>query len=187
MYYYGIRGIAYEWFKTYLYNRKQHVIIDNAKSDVKVLTHGVPQGSVLGPLLFLLYINDFQNCCNLFDFHIFADDTNIFSTNKSLLDLESIVNANLHHISKRLSSNKLSLNIDKTSFVIFHSPQKRIKNYQFKLYIGTKEIKHDKCIKYLGVYFDSSLTWKSHISYVSKKVKRCNGILFKLSGIDIEY
>ena len=75
---YGIRGIAYDWFASYLHNRKQHVSIGSFKSDDTIITHGVPQGSVLGPLLFLLYINDLRNCCRAFDFHIFADDTNLF-------------------------------------------------------------------------------------------------------------
>ena len=78
LHHYGIRGIANDWFTSYLSNRRQFVSIGSTKSDTLTISHGVPQGSVLGPLLFLLYINDFHKCCNLFDFHIFADDTNLF-------------------------------------------------------------------------------------------------------------
>ena len=125
---FGIRGIAYDWFASYLHNRKQHVSIGSFKSDDTIITHGVPQGSVLGPLLFLLYINDFRNCCRAFDFHIFADDTKLFYSNSSLIELEETINYNLILVSNWLKANKLSLNIDKTNLIIFHPPQKAIKH-----------------------------------------------------------
>ena len=121
---YGIRGIANDWFASYLDNRRQYVTIGSTKSDDTLITHGVPQGSVLGPLLFLLYINDFSKCSNLFDFHIFADNTNLLYSNSNLAELESVVNCNLKMVSDWLRANKLSLNIDKTNFIIFHPPSK---------------------------------------------------------------
>ena len=92
---YGIRGLANDWFASYLSNRRQYVTIGSIKSDDTLITHGVPQRSVLGPLLFLLYINDFSKCSNVFDFHIFADDTKLFYSHSNLAELESIVNYNL--------------------------------------------------------------------------------------------
>ena len=86
--YYGIRGLPGDWFRSYLTNRSQFVSIENTNSVLKSITCGVPQGSVLGPLLFLLYINDFCNCAPQLDFHLFADDTNLFCADKSLQDLE---------------------------------------------------------------------------------------------------
>ena len=176
---YGIRGIANEWFSSYLSNRKQHVSIGSTKSEDLVITRGVPQGSVLGPLLFHLYINDFSNCSKLFDFHVFADDTNLFYSNSSLAELEICINNNLKLVSNWLKVNKLSLNIDKTNFIIFHPPQKAT-NYQVRLLISNVEIKQERYIKYLGLFIDSHLSWKFHILHITKKIKRCIGILSKI-------
>ena len=109
--YYGIRGIAKDWFCSYLSNRKQLVSIGNVTSDLKPITCGVPQGSVLGPLLFLLYINDFSKSAPDLDFHLFADDSNLFCSHKSLQCLEAKVNVELNNVNNWLCVNKLSLNI----------------------------------------------------------------------------
>ena len=176
---YGIRGIAKDWFMSYLCNRKQYVSVGTCKSDDQHITHGVPQGSVLGPLLFLLYINDFNKCSSFFNFHIFADDTNLFCTNRSLSALELSVNENLKSVSSWLVANKLSLNIDKTNFIIFHPRQKAV-NHKVILHINGQKLEQVKCIRYLGVYIDCNLTWKNHIQYISKKIKRSVGILSKI-------
>ena len=122
---YGICGVAKEWFSSYLRNRKQFVSINNTCSSYLDITCGVPQGSVLGPLLFLIYINDFQRCSSKLDFHLFADDSNLFYASKSLSGSESIINAELVHVKTWLLANKLSLNITKSNFVIFHPHQKK--------------------------------------------------------------
>ncbi len=105
MEYYGVRGIANQWFSSYLINRKQFVSVGNAISEQKPNTCGVPQGSVLGPLLFLLYINDFST--NL-DFHLFADDSNLFYSHKNLQSLQQNFNEQLSMVDKMLCANKLS-------------------------------------------------------------------------------
>ena len=119
---YGIRGIANDWFTSYLHNWRQHVSIGSTKSDDIVVTHGVPQGSLPGPLLFLFYINDLSNCSELFDFHTFVDDTNLFYSNRSLTELEDVINNNLW-----LMANKFSLNVDKTNFIIPPPPPHPLK------------------------------------------------------------
>ena len=117
--YYGIRGIAHNCLKSYLDNSKQFVTVGSISSGLLNISGGVPQGSVLGPLLFLLYINDIQNSTRILDFHLFADDSNLFYANKSLLTLETIVNKEISHVYQWLCANKLSLNVEKFNYIIF--------------------------------------------------------------------
>ena len=99
---------------------------------------------MLGPLIFLLYINDFSNCSKFFDFHIFADDTNLFYSNRILTELQDVVNNNLIFVSNWLMANKLSLIVDKTNFIVFHPSQKS--THVVKLLIANREIKQEKFI-----------------------------------------
>ena len=176
---YGIRGNAKNWFTSYLSNRQQTVAVNKITSNPTTIFCGIPQGSVLGPVLFLLYINDFNQNSDLFDFHLFADDANLFYRHKSLSILESDINNELVNINTWLCANKLSLNIKKSNFVLFHPPQRKI-TLQVKLYISGTSLQKENCIKYLGIMIDSNLSWKTQISCISKKIKRSIGILSKL-------
>jgi retron-type reverse transcriptase len=93
---YGIRGVAKHWFESYLRGRYQTVTVNNTKSSTNIISCGVPQGSVLGPILFVLYVNDFHHSSNLFDFHLFADDANLFYRHKNINILQSDVNTELN-------------------------------------------------------------------------------------------
>ena len=177
---YGIRGLTLDWFKSYLSNRSQIVCIGNIKSDEQIIRCGVPQGSFLGPILFLLYINDFKNSSDLFEFHLFADDSNLFFAHKSIIELEKLVNNQLSKIYTWLSCNKLSLNVDKTNFVVFSPPQKKL-TYYLNLCINDIPIDCKNNVNYLGIKLDSHLTFKPHVHYITKKIKRSIGILSKLS------
>ena len=108
---YGIRGIAYTWFKSYLSNRKQCTEIGNFQSKLDYVKHGVPQGSVLGPLLFLLYINDIVLSSKICKFTLFADDTSLFFSHKNKAEGKKILNIDLSKIAEGLAANKLSLNV----------------------------------------------------------------------------
>ena len=176
---YGIRGIAKEWFTSYLFNRRKFTSIGNTNSEVTTISCGVPQGSVLGPLLFLIYINDFSSCSDILDLHLFADDSNLFFTHKNLSQLELIVNNELSYVHTWLCANKLSLNIVKSSFVLFHPLQRKIEA-SINLYINYTSLNEKDNIKYLGIIIDSNLNWKKQVKSISTKMKRNIGILSKL-------
>ena len=176
---YGIRGLAKDWFISYLDNRQQTVTINNNTSSSISISCGVPQGSVLGPLLFLIYINDFHLCSDIFDFHLFADYANLFYGHKNLSTMQSIINTELTNVHNWLCVNRLSLNIEKSNFVIFHPPQKTI-SYNLELIINDKHLNQENCIKYLGIFIDSNLNWKSQIKSIIKKIKRSIGVLSKI-------
>ena len=173
---YGIRGSALNWFSSYLSDRKQFVTYNDVSSSTKVISCGVPQGSILGPLLFLIYINDLCNICKLTTPILFADDTNLFSSGTDLDIMECIINEELTHISEWLKVNKLSLNIKKTQYMVF---TKKKRKSPIKLKIDGHAI-HEVCkTKFLGVFIDNKLNWKDHISYISSKIARGLGMIIK--------
>ena len=176
---YGVRGMLLEWFISYLIDRKQYVFYNGESSNLKPISCGVPQGSVLGPLLFLIYINDLPNISTDLKFFLFADDTNIYFESDDLIKLEKVVNKELKNIFLWLNVNRLSLNVSKTNFIIFHPYNKPLKQH-ITLKINNKAIMEKDSIKYLGVIIDSHLNWKKHISTVTKKISRCIGIMCKL-------
>ena len=166
-------------------NRSQTLEINNQISDTALISNGVPQGSVLGPLLFLLYINDIHTCSDTFNFYLFADDTNILYANKNLRSLETTVNSELKMLYLWLVSNKLTLNIQKTNFVICHPyqksvdylPQLKIFDTQTNRYVSL-EMKN--YVKYLGILIDKNLSWKIHIDNVATKLSKMVGLIAKL-------
>ena len=116
---YGIRGITLKWFESYLLDRKQFVVVNKACSGIAQVRCGVPQGSILGPLLFILYMNDFNYISNLLKIVMFADDTNLFLTGKDCREIESLFDRKLQCISEWFTSNRLSLNVSKTLYLVF--------------------------------------------------------------------
>ncbi len=178
---YGINGKAHTLMKSYLTNREQYVELENARSDTLPLTTGVPQGSILGPLLFLIYINDISHASSLFKFVIYADDTNL-NTNLEIVaqsnigtDINMILNTELANISDWLKCNMLSLNVLKSKYMIFHKPQKKVPNLQLKM--NNTEIERVPLFDFLGLTLNENLNWKSHIDKISNKISRSIGIL----------
>ena len=176
---YGIRGIGNSWFHSYLSNRSQFVSILGFNSSLKSIMRGVPQGSVLGPLLFLLYINDLHEAIKYCMVHHFADDTNLLLFDSSLKSLQKKINIDLKLLCHWLNANKISLNTKKTEYILFRHKQKTI-NFNLKLKLNGKKLYPSSYIKYLGIFLDENLNWKKHVSILSSKLRRANGALAKL-------
>ena len=179
LHHYGIRGSALEWFRSYLSNRQQFVTYNDVSSGTNVLKCGVPQGSILGPLLFLIYINDLANICKHTMPIFFADDSNLFINGKDASKIELELNEELSNIASWLKINKLSLNVDKTQFMIFSRKQNQIENIVIR--IEGQIIEHVTQTKFLGVIIDEKLTWRNHVNHihVSTKIAKGIGILIK--------
>jgi len=175
---YGIRGVVYQWFKSYLSQRRQFTSVAGVCSKIDYISTGVPQGSVLGPLLFLLYVNDIYNAVSEGKLKLFADDTNIFFYNKNLADLYNKANVSLSELSKWFTANRLSLNIDKTCYSVFGILKNDLQNLQLK--INGKPISNVDDCKYLGILIDSKLTWQDHIDGVYKKIIKFTSIFYKI-------
>ena len=181
MEYYGIRGVANNWFKSYLSQRSQFVSIQGFNSDEKAVLHGVPQGSVLGPLLFLIYINDLHKAIKNSSVYHFADDTNLLRFSSSPKKLQKELNFDLKCLYNWLLANKISLNCSKTELIFFHTNEKDpTRSFTFKIKINGHAIHPTTHLKYLGVYLDSTLSGNYHISILTKKLKRANGMLSKV-------
>ena len=175
---YGIREIALEWFKNYLTNRKQMIKYKSEKSESLTIKCGVPKGSALGPLLFLIYMNDISRSSEVLSIILFAGDTNLFFSHKNLVTLKETTNRELNKIASWLSANKLSLNIKKTHFIIFKSRGKK-SNQHVSIIMNNQEIEQVKYTKFLGLYIDDEFTWKYHIDQVASKITKMTGILAK--------
>lgn len=177
---YGIRGNTLKWFQSYLWNRQQIVLVNNTKSDVENISHGVPQGSVLGPLLFLIYINDITKASSLFKYILFADDSTLsVAFPPDIINyIIPEINFELQNINKWLNSNKISLNADKTKYTIFSY---RNTFHIQRITLGNFVIKFTDVTKFLGVHLDDKLSFSYHINHIIKKLSRSIGVLYKLN------
>ena len=199
---YGIRGQAHQLLKSYLTARTQYVSFSNEKSDLLNVQYGVPQGSVLGPLLFLLYINDIVNCylgpdCR---FVLYADDTNIFVTGPSKESTYLKANFILEQVIKFMNSNLLHINMDKCCFMHFKPvaecdttcartrPFAHADDPSRALFINGKNVKKVTNAKFLGVFIDEKLDWSAHLTYLTKKLRSVSGAICRIrQSIPVEY
>ena len=179
---YGFRGVVLEWFKNYLSNRTQYVSYNNCKSSLRDIVCGVPQGSILGPLLFILYVNDITFTSNVLDFILFADDTTILYSHKDINSQVNVVNEELKEVSNWFKANKLSVNASKTNYMVLGTPHMTSVKVRKDLNVSLNNttLERVRFTKFLGVLIDECLTWKQHIDCVSKTISRNIGVMNKL-------
>ena len=184
----GIQGLELEWFKNYLNNRNQFVYTNGEKSNLLGINKGVPQGSILGPILFLIYINDIKNCTSLMTL-LFADDSNFLISGKNLNEIVEILNIELKNICDWFRCNEMSLNPTKTKFMIFNKREDTINWEEIDIKLDFNNVNENDinkirnlgyinqnsdipAVKFLGVYIDPQLNFKYHIEYLRKKISR---------------
>ena len=168
---YGLTGVSHKLFSFYLDNRTQKCVVNGSHSECCTLKCGIPRRTILGPLLFLLYINDLPNCLSHFVPRMYADDTHLTYSNGNIHSVQSSLSEDLLNINRWLTANKLTLNMTKTEFMLNGSRQK-LNNLSSlpSLNINNVPIKHSHCSKSLGILIGHNLTWETHVDALSKKI-----------------
>ena len=179
----GVRGQSYNWFKSYLSGRKQVVIYnDVASSTYCNLTVGTLQGSILAPLCFSIIINDFPNSLLHSDIILFADDSTPYLRGKNLPELLTKANTDLENIQAWLSANKLTINVDKTKYMIFSTPKQKCPTLQQNLELNGINIERVNQTRFLGVMIDDKLSWKQHTNMVLSKTRSSLSAITKIAN-----
>ena len=166
----GVDATELSWFRSYLSDRYQCTTINGSLSDPKILKCGVPQGSILGPLLFILYINDLPDAISKCNVMLYADDTALYYSHRDFAEIERILNFELLNISQWFQTNKLTLNASKTKFMLFGSPSKLKNPNYLEIKIDDEIIEQVTVFKYLGVQLDNILSFASHFDYTIRKI-----------------
>ena len=186
LHYHGVRNNTLNWFHSYLTNCAQYTEYNETKSSLLEIETGVPQGSILGPLLFLIYVNDIHMVSRSLNFILYADDTTLTSpicsfTQGGNSSISNLINSELTKISDWFAVNKLSLNAEKTKFMIFHNHLKIITQNKIPcLKINNTNIERVTEFNFLGLTINEHLTWKSHAAKVANKISRTLGVMNRL-------
>ena len=177
---YGIDNRELSWFKSYLENRSQTVNVNSTLSDFQPINIGIPQGSILGPLLFIIFVNCLpcvvQECKTV----MYADDTSLMYKAKNVSDLQNQLKSCLSKVADWFKANKLTLNVDKTKFMIFGTSRTLGKFHDIQLTYNNNIIERVDEFKYLGVKLDSNLSWSAHVDYLCKNVSKRTGIIKRM-------
>ena len=178
--YYGIQDNELMWFSSYLTNRQQYVELDGISSNLKPLFTGVPQGSIHGPLLFLIYMNDMPQSSQHFKYILYADDTTLFTTVQLRSATQIDINNELSNVHNWLAVNKLSLNVKKTKYVLFHAINKPTQGLVPELAIDGINIERVSTFNFLGIHLNENMLRTTHIDIISSKIAQFSGILNRL-------
>lgn len=174
----GVRGVPLELFKSYLTNRSQSVYCNFTCSHYKYLRKGVPQGSILGPILFIIYINDMPQASPNLNFVIYADDTSVLLSDKNINVLHTNLNTELDLLNKWIKANKLIINVTKTTYILF---QNRSLKYDMPpLTMDNKFMQRVSHTKFLGLHIDEHLNWGQHINSIYLKISKLCGVLYRI-------
>ena len=173
---YGIRGLVNDFFRSYLTNRRQYTVINGLNSELRTVTCGVTQGSVLGPLFFLLYINDLYKSIGHESERLYADDTAIITSNSNLDIAQQQAREMFTKLYHWCVANKLSINNDKTNFVLFHMKNKPVPKHFECIQTDVMQINRVNSIQYLGMLLDEHLYWHEHVYHICASLVKYFGI-----------
>lgn len=179
---YGVRGKAQDLMKSYLSHRTQYVDFKNSLSSIQTISAGVPQGSILGPLLFLIYLNDIVYCTTNSEFVSYADDTSVFISGKSERDIEKKASRALDALDTWTKANCLKINTKKTKIVLY-IPKRKVITKPINVSLSHDLVEIVDSVKILGVIFSNHLTWNDHIDYVRSKISSAVGVMTRLRTI----
>jgi len=177
LYLLGVSGSILSWFESYLSDRQQFVKINESVSGKKIISHGVPQGSILGPILFFIYVNDIMELKLNSTVYLFADDTALVCSADNYMHLQYFLSEDLQKLSKWMYENRLTMNWDKSSFMLFGNDEYPVLQ---SIEVGNSRLNRAKSVKYLDLHIDEKLTWVQHINHVVNKIRPMSFILFKL-------